>query len=85
MRTMTASEVSRRFSAVLDKAEHGDTIVITRAGHRVAILSPAPAANGAALLDAVRGWGAPDDPDFAVDLAAVRAAVTLDEDPWASD
>jgi prevent-host-death family protein len=81
---MTASEVSRQFSTMLDKAEHGETIIITRAGRQVAMLSPAPAGNGAALLNAVNGWGAPDDPDFDDDLAAVRASVSLDEDPWAN-
>jgi prevent-host-death family protein len=84
MRTMTASEVSRQFSTMLDQAEHGETIVITRAGRRVAMLSPAPAGNGGALLDAISGWGAPDDPNFDRDLSAVRAAVSLDEDPWAT-
>lgn len=82
MVTVTASDVSRRFSAMLDKAERGETIVITRGGRRVAILSPAPSANGAALLELAKDWGAPDDPDFEADLAAVRAATSLDEDPW---
>jgi prevent-host-death family protein len=82
MVTVTASDVSRRFSAMLDKAEQGETIVITRGGRRVALLSPAPAANGAALLELARDWGAPDDPSFEDDLAAVRAATTLDDDPW---
>lgn len=81
---MTASEASRRFSAVLDDAEQGETIVITRGGRRVAMLSPVAAGNGAALLDLSRSWRAPDDPEFAEDLAAVRAAVTSDEDLWPS-
>lgn len=33
---MTASEASRNFSHVLDSAERGDAIVITRGGRRVA-------------------------------------------------
>jgi prevent-host-death family protein len=82
MRTMSASDVSRRFSAVLDKAEQGETIIITRGGRRIAVLSPASATNGAALLELVREWGTVDDPTFEDDLAAIRAAVTVGEDPW---
>ena len=82
MRTMSASDVSRRFSAVLDKAERGETIVITRGGRRIAVLSPAPATNGAALLKVLSEWGTADDPTFEDDLAAIRSTVTVGEDPW---
>jgi prevent-host-death family protein len=81
MVTMTASDVSRHFSTVLDKAEHGETIVITRGGKRVAVLSPAPSGNGADLIDFARNWRAPDDPRLATDIEAVRAVIELD-DPW---
>jgi prevent-host-death family protein len=85
MRMMTASEASRNFSTVLDRTERGETTVITRGGRRVAMLSPVPAGNGAALLDLVSGWRAPDDPGFVDDLAAVRESITLDDDPWSRD
>jgi len=48
---MSASEAARNFSAVLDSAEHGETIVVTRSGRRVALIAPAPRANGGAVLD----------------------------------
>jgi antitoxin (DNA-binding transcriptional repressor) of toxin-antitoxin stability system len=35
----------------LDDAEHGETIVVTRGGRRVALIVPVPRANSGALLD----------------------------------
>lgn len=85
MNIMTASEASRHFSTVLDEAEHGETIIVTRGGRRVATIGPASAANGAALRKLARSWSAPDDPDFATDIRDIRAAVDGgDEDPWAT-
>jgi prevent-host-death family protein len=83
---MSASEASRNFSAVLDSAEHGGTIVVTRAGKRVALIVPAPRANGAALREVFRRWqgnGAFDD-TFAASVAAAREAVSAERDtnPW---
>ncbi|WP_345035749.1 type II toxin-antitoxin system prevent-host-death family antitoxin [Streptomyces sannanensis] len=74
MKTMTATEVSRNFASVLDRAEHGETIVITRAGRRLAILSPASAGNGAALKDFL-ARNRPD-PEFAEDVESARALLT---------
>ena len=51
MKELTASEAARRFSAVLDGTEDGETYVITRAGRRVAMIVPAPLANGRAVSD----------------------------------
>lgn len=86
MREMTASEASRNFSAVLDEAEHGETIVVTRNGHRVALIVPAPRANGGALREVFRRWnGNPAlDEAFAENVASVREMVSadLDADPW---
>ncbi|MBW1601916.1 type II toxin-antitoxin system Phd/YefM family antitoxin [Streptomyces sp. JJ66] len=74
MRVMTATEVSRNFAAVLDHAEHGETIIITRGGRRLATLSPAAAGNGAAIKEFLRGT--PVDDDFAADVAAARDHLT---------
>lgn len=85
MREMSASEVSRRFSAILDGAEQGESVVITRGGRKVAMLVPAPRANGAAVLDVFRRWRGqvPIDVAFEANVAAARAATTdLDGDPW---
>lgn len=86
MREMTASEASRSFSAVLDSAEHGETIVVTRAGRRVATIAPAPRANGAALRAVFERWHsnpALDDTLAArVDAAREAASRELDANPW---
>lgn len=83
---MTASEASRRFSAVLDGAEGGETVVVTRGGRPVALIVPAPRSNGDALSEVVRNWqqdATPDD-EFAAAVAAARddARADLDGDPW---
>lgn len=85
MKEMTASEAARRFSAVLDGADHGETVVITRGGRRVAMIVPAPRANGRAVTEVLARWrgrlGADDD--FAANVAAAGDAPTdLDGDPW---
>ena len=82
---MSASEVARRFSAVLDSAENGEAVVITRGGRQVAMLVPAPRANGAALLDVLRRWDGrvPVGDAFEADVAAARQVpADLDGDPW---
>ncbi|GAA3784326.1 type II toxin-antitoxin system Phd/YefM family antitoxin [Streptomyces chiangmaiensis] len=70
MKTMTATEVSRNFASVLDRAEHGETIVITRGGRRLAVLGPASAGNGAALKEFLASHR--PDPAFAEDVASAR-------------
>lgn len=83
---MTASEASRQFSAMLDSVEAGETIVLTRGGRRVAEVSPALRADGAALravIDRWRGRPAFDDELEARVLAAREAGSgQLDADPW---
>ena len=83
---MAAAEASRNFSAVLDEAERGETIVVTRNGRRVALITPAPRANGTALHEVFRRWhGHPGlDEEFEANVSAAReiASGDLDEDPW---
>lgn len=74
MKTMTATEVSRNFASVLDRAEHGETIVITRGGRRLATLAPASAGNGGALKDFLAAHSI--DEDFAADVESARETVT---------
>ncbi|WP_019631116.1 type II toxin-antitoxin system Phd/YefM family antitoxin [Actinomadura atramentaria] len=83
MRTMTATEASRRFSDLLDAIEHGETITITR-GHRpVAEIGPARRRTGADLRAALTGTAPPDD-RFEADVDAARDLLTTEEnDPWA--
>lgn len=86
MREMTASEASRNFSAMLDSAEHGETIVVTRAGRRVALISPAPDANGFALKEVFSRWrhNPALDETFMSQVAQIRQAASTeaDTDPW---
>jgi prevent-host-death family protein len=83
---MSASEASRNFSAVLDAAENGETVVVTRSGRRVALIAPAPRANGGAVLDLFERWrGNPAfDEAFEERVNAARNSVSaeLDTDPW---
>jgi prevent-host-death family protein len=59
MKVLTATQVARNLSAVLDDVDHGETVVITRDGRELAILTPVPAANGAATTAALSDL--PDD------------------------
>jgi prevent-host-death family protein len=70
MTTMTATDVARNFSSVLDAVARGETILITRGGQRVAELTPTPAANGAAVRDVLRRHT--PDPAWADEIEAVR-------------
>jgi prevent-host-death family protein len=72
---MTATEASPAFAQVLDQAERGETIVITRGGRRVAAIGPKPAANGTTVASLLSGG--PPDEDFARDVAAARESVFL--------
>lgn len=83
---MTASEASRNFSAVLDSVEHGETIVVTRAGRRIASIAPAAAATGAALNAVLERWRGANalDATLADNTTAARAAASTESDanPW---
>jgi antitoxin (DNA-binding transcriptional repressor) of toxin-antitoxin stability system len=80
------SGTSRNFSALLDCAEHGETIVLTRSGRRVALIAPAPHTNGGALRDVLKRWHNADalDEQFATHVASAREASSseLDSDAW---
>lgn len=83
MRTMTATEASRRFSDLLDAIERGETVIITRGRHPVAEIGPARRRTGADLRAALADIAPPDD-RFADDIADALALVTPEErDPWA--
>lgn len=83
MRTITATEASRRFSDLLDAIERGETITIVRGNHAVAEIGPARRRTGADLRRALDGVPAPDA-KFEDDIAAARALLTNDGgDPWA--
>jgi prevent-host-death family protein len=80
MRTVTATEASRSFAALLDEAERGHTVVVTRGGRRIASIGPATAGNGADVI-ALLASNAVDE-DFAADVLAAREAVALEGPAW---
>jgi antitoxin (DNA-binding transcriptional repressor) of toxin-antitoxin stability system len=85
MKEMTASEVARNFSATLDGAEGGETIVITRGGRRVALLVPAPRANGRAVAQVIDRWRerlAVGDVFDDMVANADSGTAGVDGDPW---
>jgi prevent-host-death family protein len=83
MRTMTATEASRKFSDLLDAIERGETVTITRGNRAIAEIRPARRRSGADLRAALEGIPAPDD-RFADDVAGAVALLTAEgRDPWA--
>lgn len=84
MKEMSASEASRAFSTLLDTAEHGETVVITRSGRRVAQVSPVLQANGGAFKGVIARWQGTFDERLEANIKAAReaASVSLDADPW---
>ncbi|WP_026930245.1 type II toxin-antitoxin system Phd/YefM family antitoxin [Glycomyces tenuis] len=83
MKLMTATEVSRNFSAVLDAVEHGETVTITRGSVRVATLSPAPPSNGKAFKEFMEAWRGKLDDEWEADVLSARESAIDDfKDPW---
>lgn len=83
VRTITATEASRRFSDLLDAIEAGETITVTRGNRPIAEIRPAPRRTGRDLRAALAEIPPPDD-RFAADIAeAVTALSNADGDPWA--
>ena len=83
MHILTATEASRSFASLLDEAERGETVVITRSGRRIATISPVNASNGAEFLALLCSNTA--DEDFAADVLAARDAVILEGPAWPAD
>jgi prevent-host-death family protein len=79
MRTMTVSEASRNFSALLDAVERGETVTITRGGRAVAEMRPARHRTGADLRAALEQIRPPDD-QVAADIADALAVISGERD-----
>jgi prevent-host-death family protein len=76
MKVMTATEASRNFATVLDEAEGGETIVVTRGGRQIAVIGPAPTAPGRMVKAFLARSAGTLDADFEADVAAARESVT---------
>lgn len=86
MKTVTATEIARNLSAVLDEAKRGATFEVMRGGEHVATIMPPLHSNGAAIIEAY----AHRTPDLAfadaIDIAHALANRPAEiEDPWADD
>jgi prevent-host-death family protein len=68
MRTISSTEASRCFSDLLDRAEAGKSVIVTRGGRPVAEIRPVPRRTGRNLRVALAGLTPPDD-HFADDIA----------------
>lgn len=83
MRTVSATEASRRFSDLLDAIEAGETVTVTRGNRSIAEIRPAPHRTGRDLRVALAEVSPPDD-RFAADIADAVGYLTPEEaDPWA--
>lgn len=84
MKTMTATQASRGFSALLDAVEHeSEQVLVVRDGHPVALISPAPNTTFGALRRAVAELPEAVDDTYGEDIASATALLT-DLDPWHS-
>ena len=84
MRTMSATEASRRFSDLLDAIERGETVTVTRGNRPVAEIRPAPRRTGRDLRAALTETSPPDD-RFGSDIADALTYLQEDRtDPWAA-
>ncbi|MGP3918732.1 type II toxin-antitoxin system Phd/YefM family antitoxin [Nonomuraea sp. 10N515B] len=75
MKVMTATEASQSFAAVLDEAERGETIMVTRGGKRIAMIGPAPTAPGRMVKAFLARSAGTLDADFEADIEAARESV----------
>lgn len=84
MRTISATEASRRFSDMLDAVAAGETVTVTRGGQPIAEISPARHRTGRDLRLALAVTSQPDE-TFETDIAEAVAALDHDGgDPWAA-
>jgi prevent-host-death family protein len=82
---LTATEVARSFSEVLNRVAAGEEIEVVRNGAPVAVISPPrarllPAERFRALLASAP----PVDDDFAGEMLALRRSIGPPETPWPS-
>ncbi|MFT4219055.1 MAG: type II toxin-antitoxin system prevent-host-death family antitoxin [Microbacterium sp.] len=85
MRTLTATEASRRFSDLLDAVENGESVVVTRGNRVVAEIRPAGGRTGRDLRAALEG-APPLDADLMNDIESALQFVADDgADTWRDD
>lgn len=83
MRTVTATEASRKFSDLLDAIERGESVTVTRGNRAVAEIRPVSRRTGKDLRVALADTTPPDE-RFAEDIAGALALLTTERNnPWA--
>ena len=81
MRSLSATDVARRFSELLDMVEQrGETFLVVRRGRAVARIGPARAANGKVVKEILRSN--PPDARWASELHELRASLTVEDRRW---
>jgi len=81
MRSLTATEVARRFSELLDAVEErGESFLVVRRGRTIARIAPAAAANGSAVKKILRTT--PPDGAWLGELRELRAGLAVEESHW---
>ena len=85
MAKLTATEVSRNFSAVLNRVAAGEEIEVVRNGATVAVLRPAKKEflSSEEFRELVESLP-PGDEGFAAEGRRARAEIGPPEDPWPS-
>lgn len=82
---MTATEVARNFSQILNRVAAGEEIVVTRSGAPVALIEPPKEALvSASRLREIMATAPRPDEGFALDVRALRATIGPPRDPWPS-
>jgi prevent-host-death family protein len=82
MRTISATEASRKFSDLLDAIERGESVTVTRGTRPIAEIRPARRRIGRDLRVALAKAAPPDD-RFESDIADALTYVVSDRtDPW---
>jgi prevent-host-death family protein len=82
---MTATEVARNFSELLNRVAAGEEVEVTRSGAPVAVIRPVETrlVSGERFREIMDSAPHPDE-DFAEDVRRLRAAIGAPKDPWAS-
>lgn len=81
MKDVSATELARHFSDVLDSVEHrNESFRVIRAGRAIARISPIATANGRAVVDFLDAHH--PDPAWATDLQSVRQLLYSEDRGW---
>ncbi len=80
MKSLTATEVARKMSDVLDAVEDGERFVIVRHGRVVARLEPTTAGTGRAAKELLRRTSRDDD--WLEELRELRTTIRIEDRDW---